>query len=284
LAKDPFYPIHSSKIIPMSVYPNAFVTFKELNVMQIACETSASGKFVSSQEYSVSSLLLTRPTSCQTNKMTAKNNDTIALIGRLSAILMSVRLAIGADHGWRRLPPALLTAIFVRINHYAVRFRIIAVESRFLAAPRRPASRSAAKIATSPPIMPPPLRKPARPLIPSRRGWLRHLLPTHYLAPPRAAMIELLASSEMSALINANPRIGRVLRPLCHMLAVPLPAELRLPSRPPITKPSPATKRRGRRKHPPAPPSFAPSPIPTWPRPRLPGHLYRDDPDYFSNF
>ena len=214
--------------------------------------------------------------------MTAENNDIAALIGRLSAILMSVRRAIGADHSWRRLPPALLAAIFVRIKHYAVRFRVIATQPLSPAAPRCPAPRPAT---TTPPTTPPTTRQPARSLIPSRRGWLRHLLPTHYLAPPRAAMIALLASPEMGALINSNPRIGRVLRPLCHMLAISLPADLRLPSRSPTTQRSPTIQRR-RRKPPPAPPSFAPSPIAIWPppRPRLPNHLYRDDPDYFSNF
>ncbi len=217
--------------------------------------------------------------------MTAENNDIAALIGRLSAILMSVRLAIGADHSWRRLPPALLAAIFVRIKHYAVRFRVIATQPLSPAAPRGPASRPAPIITTTPPTTPPTMRQPARSLIPSRRGWLRHLLPTHYLAPPRAAMIALLASPEMGALIISNPRIGRVLRPLCHMLAISLPADLRLPSRSPTTQRSPTIQRR-RRKPPPAPPSFAPSPIAIWPppRPRLPNHLYRDDPDYFSNF
>jgi hypothetical protein len=60
---------------------------------------------------------------------------------------------------------------------------------------------------------------------------------------PGYELEKLVEDPELQALVAAAPQLGRVLRPLCHMLAVKLPPWLRLPRRP----------RRPVEKHPPAP-------------------------------
>ena len=46
-----------------------------------------------------------------------------------------------------------------------------------------------------------------------------------------------LAEPELAALLRDAPQAGRLLRPLCRMLAIPVPAPLRLPARPPRPAP-----------------------------------------------
>ncbi|MHB1302256.1 MAG: hypothetical protein ACYCZB_02110, partial [Acidiphilium sp.] len=48
----------------------------------------------------------------------------------------------------------------------------------------------------------------------------------------------VLAEPEMETLIAADPRVGRILRPLCHLLGFKPPPSLRLP------KPTPKPRRK----------------------------------------
>ena len=56
------------------------------------------------------------------------------------------------------------------------------------------------------------------------------------MAPPCAEagawLHYFLQRDDMPAFLAAVPRAGRLLRPLCHMLGVPLPEYLKLPPRP----------------------------------------------------
>jgi hypothetical protein len=89
----------------------------------------------------------------------------------------------------------------------------------------------------------------------------------------RGHLIRFLEDPDLMALHSTNPRIGRVLRPLCHMLAIPLPTYLKLPRQPRKPRPKPVQKPARKpeptlwdyflKKYPPAPP-----------RPTLPGHIY----------
>jgi hypothetical protein len=65
---------------------------------------------------------------------------------------------------------------------------------------------------------------------PRQFGWLVTWTPE---ADPRAfdQMEWMLAQLDMQELIAAAPQMGRVLRPLCRMLGVSLPAALRPPRR-----------------------------------------------------
>ncbi|GAA5265948.1 hypothetical protein ACOSOMT5_P2375 [Acidiphilium sp. MT5] len=113
--------------------------------------------------------------------------------------------------------------------------------------------------------------------MPEQKGWLLQTFPGHHIPYVRGHLIRFLEDPDLSLLHAANPRIGRVLRPICHMLAIPLPAYLKLPRKPrqPRPKSAPKPVRRSKKtpeqsfyqymleKYPPAPP-----------RPTLPGHIY----------
>jgi hypothetical protein len=82
---------------------------------------------------------------------------------------------------------------------------------------------------------PKPPRQPER-LLPRKFGWLIRFVP--YEAACFGSQLQhLMSQPEMMALIEAAPQAGRILRPLCWMLAIPLPPSLRLPRRPPKPKP-----------------------------------------------
>ncbi len=67
---------------------------------------------------------------------------------------------------------------------------------------------------------------------PGGSGWLLRLAPALETRLGRAEVETLLADPGLPALLAQAPRAGRILRPLCHMLAIETPAALRLPRRP----------------------------------------------------
>jgi hypothetical protein len=91
---------------------------------------------------------------------------------------------------------------------------------------------------------PKPLRQPER-LLPKKFGWLIQFVP--YEAACFGSQLQhQFSQPKMVALIEAAPQAaGRILRPLCWMLAIPLPANLRLPPRP--RKPRPPKQPRPER-------------------------------------
>jgi hypothetical protein len=79
-------------------------------------------------------------------------------------------------------------------------------------------------------------------VLPRKFGWLRALL-----SPPAqgyaVAFQFMLEEPEMKAIMAAAPQVGRIIRPLCHILGIETPKELVLPKRkrrPPPPRPSPA--------------------------------------------
>ena len=74
------------------------------------------------------------------------------------------------------------------------------------------------------------------PPIPHTYGWLLKALAWH-VAVHRNRLERLLAEPGMADLVVAAPSLGRILRPLGHMLAMPVPA--RRPGRPARPKPQP---------------------------------------------
>jgi hypothetical protein len=86
-----------------------------------------------------------------------------------------------------------------------------------------------------PPRRRPPRERPPReppPRWPKSFAWLIRMLP--YQAACFGSQLQhQFSQPEMIALIEAAPQAGRILRPLCRMLAIDLPPALRLPPRPP---------------------------------------------------
>jgi hypothetical protein len=131
-----------------------------------------------------------------------------------------------------------------RLTRLAQRFAALAAraEAGTLRPPRR---RSRNK---SPP-------RERQPRLPQNFAWLIRLVPE--AACFGSQLQHLLSQPEMAALLETAPQAGRLLRPLCRMLAIPVPPALRLPPRPPPPdhepkicepgKPDPAPERgRGR--------------------------------------
>jgi hypothetical protein len=73
-----------------------------------------------------------------------------------------------------------------------------------------------------------------QPRLPERSGWLLRLVPG--TAVYAGQVQTLLDDPQTAALLEAAPQAGRILRPLCRMLALPLPDYLRRP-RPPSAPP-----------------------------------------------
>ncbi len=83
------------------------------------------------------------------------------------------------------------------------------------------------------------LASPKLERLPARFGWMLRF--GSEVACHRSQLEHWLTTNpELGKLLAAAPHAGRILRPLCHMLGIPLPPALRLPPRPPGHKPEPA--------------------------------------------
>ena len=136
----------------------------------------------------------------------------------------------------------LLMLACARFRRAAARFATLAVlASQGRVPPRR--------------IRPRRTQDPARPSrpwprLPRGRYWLIRLAPE---ANCFASQLQhLLADPGMAALLQAAPQAGRILRPLCRMLAVRIPPILSLPilSLPILSLPAPAKPPRSARPQP----------------------------------
>ena len=106
------------------------------------------------------------------------------------------------------------------------------------ARPSRPHTRKPAPEPSAEPSSEPS----ARPLrMPSRKGWLVRA-GYHFCAYSRVVERVILADPDFARFLAEVPQAGRILRPFCRLLAIPLPAAIRpAPSRrtPRPRKPSP---------------------------------------------
>ena len=191
-----------------------------------------------------------------------------SLADRFTTILRLLRQTLGApDYACFDL--SLKRAIWHRISRFSHRFRALALNPL----PRRPRKPSAKPDPAPEPESPPAGAKKSE--LPRQKGWLLQTYPGHHIPYVRGHLISFLEDPDLSLLSGENPRIGRVLRPLCHMLAIPLPDYLKLARKPRPPAPKPAHKPARRREKP--EPSFYdymlqkyPAPPP---RPTLPGHI-----------
>jgi hypothetical protein len=191
-----------------------------------------------------------------------------SLADRFTTIMRLLRQTLGAPD-YARFDLSLKRAIWHRISRFSHRFRALALNPR----PRRPRKPSAKPEPTPEPASQP--RTAKRREIPAQKGWLLQTYPGHHIPYVRGHLIRFLEDKDLLLLSGENPSIGRVLRPLCHMLAIPLPDYLKLARKPRPPAPKPAQKPARRREKP--EPSFyeymlAKYPAPP-PRPTLPGHI-----------
>ena len=149
------------------------------------------------------------------------------------ALLLQAVAARVSRPGRPGLAGPLVGAIWLRLKRLTDRFARLAarIAAGALKPPRLRPGRARRAAARPPSVLP--------------RGfaWLIRLMPgdaTRFAAAGFASQLRhLLAQPDMQALIAASPRrMGRTLRPLCHILGIDLPPELRRP--PPVrTDPAP---------------------------------------------
>ena len=146
-----------------------------------------------------------------------------ALSDRLAVILTGLCHAIAACGGrrmlgWDRRPPdpaivPLIVPIWGRVSR--LRQRFAALVARVLAG-RLPRAPQVGRVRAA--------RVPTAVRLPAAYGWLVRLLPD--AAGFGGQVQALLDDPAIGPLLVAAPGAGRVLRPLCRMLAVPLPVAL----------------------------------------------------------
>jgi len=113
------------------------------------------------------------------------------------------------------------------------------------------AAATAAPPGAAPPESPP--RAPRAPRLPSNFGWLPGLSTS--VAIGASQLRHLLTDPELLALLHTSPALVRMLRPLCWMLGVELPATVLPPRHAPAEpdgEPKPPRRRRRRLWRPPS--------------------------------
>ncbi|HET9146869.1 MAG TPA: hypothetical protein VFN77_02350, partial [Acetobacteraceae bacterium] len=129
---------------------------------------------------------------------------------------------------------ALTILLWTRLRRAAARFTALAAQNQ-----PPPANPRRARIRKP---------RPAPPRLPRGFAWL--LAPVPEAAASASQLRHLLAEPEMQGLIAADPRFGRILRPLCHMVGIRPPPFLRLARTGPA--PAPETMQPGHGAPPPA--------------------------------
>ena len=152
------------------------------------------------------------------------------LAPRLTENLVAAIVAIQAliAHHFLRHPvfQPVINPLWQRLNR--ARHCLTRLAARIAAGTPLPVSRAGQK-RTQPTVAP-----HTYPPIPRTYGWLLKALAWH-VAVHRNRLERLLAEPGMTDLVAATPSLGRILRPIGHMLALPVPA---LPRKRPARRPA----------------------------------------------
>ena len=173
-------------------------------------------------------------------------------MNNLAAYFARILLGLRTMARARTLPDAAAATMLFALSAYLIRAtqRFERLHARWLAGTLRPATPRTLPARPRPArTQPDPALNPARPRLTRSRGWLRRAL------GPDAGnfghqIVHMMLRPDMPAFLAAAPQAARILRPILHLLATDLPAELALPPRP----------RRARAPKPPRPPA----PEPRW--------------------
>ncbi|MCC6719563.1 MAG: hypothetical protein IT555_16905 [Acetobacteraceae bacterium] len=156
----------------------------------------------------------------------------------LCAILTDLRAAIGAHLGRDRTHQALLTEAWARIGRMSRRLQTLYSRWQAGTLPRLRPSRAGQSVTGQSRTDP-----PARAYFPRGHAWLASHA-DHHVRGHASQLAHLLARPDAEAFLAAVPRAGRILRPLCRMLGIAVPAPIALPPRPrkPRPRPRPAPR------------------------------------------
>jgi hypothetical protein len=149
-----------------------------------------------------------------------------------AAIIAGLRAAIAPLAARDRARTALLVLLWGRLARSAARFERLFARWRAGTLPRPRPARAGQRT-----------RRQPHPHLPANPAWLVAMV--RETAPMATQLQHLLAHPDMAAFLAAAPQAGRILRPLCHMLAVPPPPQTRPPAptvgwAQPTTAPAPA--------------------------------------------
>lgn len=162
------------------------------------------------------------------------HESTPELVRKLGLIVAG--LAALVARRFLRMPHlvGLTVQLWRRISHVVYRFERALTrpgQARGARAGRRAGGREPGQSMSQSP------RQSLRQSLPSGRGWLVREL--GYEAAGFGCQLEaLLADPAMQAVLIAMPAMGRILRPLCRMLAVPVVAALVAPVVAPVVAPA----------------------------------------------
>ncbi len=199
------------------------------------------------------------------------NTRAQSLTDRLSGILSLLRQILGTHEQSRSLEQNLKWAIWHRLIFFARRFSALAAN------PPKPKTviASGAKQSITLASPNPQAATPRRELL-RRKGWLFLLLPGYQVAGARSQLMHLLDDPDLIEHLSTNPSLGRVLRPMCHMLRIPLPAHLKLERKPQKPRKPRAPRTKPARKPKPTQSlyDYFLEKYPPPPRPMLPSHRY----------
>ncbi len=142
--------------------------------------------------------------------------------------------------------PPLYVVLSNRVGRYAE--RIARLYALFLAGRLPPPRPSRAGCPPPAPQEAAPAPPRPRSVVPRAKFWLLRL-GRHDIAAAGTQLQAWLERPDLPDFIAAAPQAGRHLRPLCRLLAVPLPPFLRLPERRRPRRPTPAAPRRPPARH-----------------------------------
>jgi len=150
-----------------------------------------------------------------------------------STILAGLRAAVAARASRTRALEALLVVVWQRLAGMAQQFERLVVLWRAGRLPQpRAASESRQGAADRAPVA-------ARVRVPTGQGWL--LAHMQEAAQFGAQMQHFLSDAEMLAFLAEVPQAGRIVRPLCRMLGLPVPLVVaRMPVKRMVAKRVPA--------------------------------------------
>ena len=124
-----------------------------------------------------------------------------------------------------RLPIETWILLDTRLARLAARFQALFARWRAGTLPKPCPSRAGR-----------PARAQSAPRLPSERGWINGRIAD--AAPCAGLLGYLLYDPGLPDFVAAAPQAGRILRPLCRMLAIDPPPYLRLPPRPARQRPA----------------------------------------------
>ena len=156
----------------------------------------------------------------------------LTLQDRFAFIIRALCGSLGARYaGPNNFPQPLFVALHGFLAGRIRRFRSLVARAQAGIIPACPALVR---------VRPAAVRRPRGLVLSRRRGWLLTVIQAD-AATANSQLSYLIAQPEMVELIARAPTLGRLLRPLAHMLAMELPPSLRRPPRPrPVRKPAPA--------------------------------------------